>query len=93
MPRRFDIDRPVSLHLKLPKSLRARLDLALFSPLEGRVRQGRYQEFFTARIQEFFDWRRLDLGLYGFAPGAFVSGPKSTIEALEQRLKGTSHDT
>ena len=93
MPRRFDIDRPVSLNLKLPESLRARLDLALFSPLEGRVRQGKYQEFFAARIQEFFDWRRLDLGLYGFAPGTFVSGPKPTIDALEERLKGLLHDT
>lgn len=93
MPRRAELDRPVSLNLKLPESIRARLDLALFSTLEGRVRQGTYQEFFLARIQEFFEWRRLDLGLFGFAPGTYVAGPKSTIDALEQRLKDTRHDT
>lgn len=87
MPRKPDLDRPIPLNLKLPERIRARLDLFLFSPLEGRVRQGSYQEFFLVRIQEFFDWKRLDLAPYGFAPGYFIAGPREMVEAIERRLK------
>lgn len=54
MPRRPDLDRPVPLKLMLPESERTRLDLHLFSALEGRVPQGAYQNFFRERIREFF---------------------------------------
>jgi hypothetical protein len=87
MPRKPNLDRPVPLTLKLPETLRGRLDLWLFSPLEGRVRQGAYQEFFIQRLQEFFDWQRLDLSPFGFPPGYFVSGPKEIIRELELRLR------
>lgn len=87
MPRRPNLDRPVKLTLVLPESVRARLDLHLFSELEGRVPQGRYQAFFLERIQEFFGWRRIDLALYGFPEGFFTAGPKEMIEELEKELK------
>lgn len=87
MSRRPNIDRPIAMTLKLPESIRARLDLHLFSELEGRVPQGRYQEFFLARIQEFFSWQRLDLAPYGFPEGFFVSGPAEMIQELEKELK------
>ena len=90
MPRKPNLDRPIPLTLKLPESVRGRLDLWLFSPLEGRVRQGSYQEFFVERIQEFFEWKRLDLTPYGFPAGYFIAGPKEMIAALEERLKNVA---
>lgn len=80
MPARPRIDRPVKLLLSLPESIRARLDLHLVSSLEGRVPKGAYQEFFIARIREFFDWERCDTG------NGVVIGPKETIEELKRRL-------
>jgi hypothetical protein len=85
MPRRPNIDPPVSLLLKLPESLRARLDLLLFSELEGRVPKGKYQEFFIERMREYFENRPLALEAYGIA--GTVSGPKETVEELERKLK------
>ena len=88
MPRKPNLERPVKLTLSLPETWRTRLDLQLFSPLEGRVPQGRYQEFFLERLQEFFNYRKLDLAPYGFPAGYEVRGPRDMIEALERRLKG-----
>ena len=63
MPRKPDVIRPSLLHMSIPEDVRAKLDLYLFSELEGRVPKGAYQKFFTERIQEFFGWRRMDLAL------------------------------
>lgn len=87
MPRKPDVDRPTSLLLKLPESERARLDLFLFSELEGRVPKGKYQEFFRERMVEFFDSQELSLEAYGFPAGYFVRGPKAMIEALKLILE------
>lgn len=86
MPRIRSIDRPVQLCLKLPESVYAQLTMHLFSPLEGRVPFGKYQEFFIERIREFFAARRLDLSPYGMS--GMVIGPQETIEMIEQKLKG-----
>ena len=86
--RKPNIERPVPLLLKLPESRRAKVDLYLFSELEGRVPKGKYLQFFVERIDEFFDSKALDLAPFGFAPGYFVRGPKDMIEALERKLKG-----
>lgn len=43
------------LNLALPEDLRARLDLHLYSEVEGRVPQGAYQEFFSRLIREELD--------------------------------------
>lgn len=58
MPNNYRIDRPTSLHISLPVSLRARLDLHLYSGLEGRIPKGAYQTFISERIREYF--ARLD---------------------------------
>jgi len=92
MPRKPNLDPVTRLELKLPESLRARIDLLLFSPLEGRVPQGKYQEFFVSRIKEFFDHRRLDLTPYGFPTGYFVVGPKEMLDALERSLRDARTD-
>jgi len=86
MGRRKELDARVSLYLMLPESVRARLDLFLYSEVEGRVPLGSYQQFFLERIREFFDSRRLDLSPFGLQ-GYYVFGPKAMVDALEQKLK------
>lgn len=54
MPRTPNIIRPSKLTLHLPEDIRAKLDLYLFSDIEGRIPQGAYQQFLTERINEFF---------------------------------------
>lgn len=92
MPRKPNIDPPTRLELKLPESLRTKLDLLLFSELEGRVPQGKYQEFFIERLNEFFTSKRLDLTPFEFAPGQYVLGAKPAIDALEQFLQSRKSD-
>lgn len=79
--------RPVALNLRLPEDVRGRVDLFLYSPAEGRVPKSAYQNFFLERIQEFFDWKRLDLEVYGMPPGFFVRGPAAMVEHLKYRLE------
>lgn len=83
------LDPTAQVCIKMSQKLVARLDLHLFSELEGRVPKGKYKEFFTARVREFFEWRRLELGAFGFPPGYFIAGPKEMIEALEKQLQAT----
>lgn len=90
MSRQPLIDRPVRLVLMLPESVRARLDLHLYSPLEGRVPKGNYQSFFLERISEFFQWRRLELAPFGFPAGYFIAGPREMIDTLERRLNSNA---
>jgi len=92
LSRRPNLDRPVRLSLKLPETVRVKLDLLLFSSLEGRVPKGGYQEFFIERIQEYLSWRRTDLTPFGL-PGYYVAGPREMIEALERKLKEGERDS
>lgn len=78
------------LNLSLPSDLLGWLGLQLFSELEGRVPVGAYQEFFSRKIREEMEWKRLDLTPYGFAAGAYVAGPAIFITELELKLKGES---
>lgn len=55
MPRRPNIERPTQLCLKLPESTRIRLDLILWSSVEGRVPVGAYQKFFLSLLNNYFD--------------------------------------
>lgn len=80
MPRRPNLDRPSKINLALPESLRTRLDLLLFSELEGCVPRGKYQEFFVERLTEYFAWKRLDTG------HGVVTGPEEAIEYVKQAL-------
>jgi len=54
MPRQKKVIRPVSIHLKLPEDLVARIELELFSEVEGRVPQGAKQAFFEGMAREYF---------------------------------------
>lgn len=58
MARRPNILRPVQLTTNLPEDIRSRLDLYLYSDVEGRVPHGKYSEFLCERIMEFFAEKR-----------------------------------
>lgn len=90
MPRQPAVDRPKRLELKLPESLRNRLDLLLYSELEGRVPLGAYQSFFVERIHEYLGNSRLDLQAYGFPEGYHVKGPAEMLAALKSHLERNS---
>lgn len=89
MPRRPHVDPPQKFAISFPGSLYARLQLHLFSALEGRVPYAAFSTFMAERTREFFDSRRLELTPYNFPAGYHVYGPKEMIEALELKLKGT----
>lgn len=75
------------LKAMIPLELRAKLDLHLVSEVEERIPLGQISEFVTARIREYFDWVSLDLAPYGFAPGAFIRGPKPFVDRLREILE------
>lgn len=49
-----NILRPTKLTTYLPEDLRAKLELHLFSTVEGRVPHGAYSQFLAERVREFF---------------------------------------
>lgn len=52
------IIRPSKLTLHLPEDVRAKLDLHLYSEVEGRIPFGAYQRFLSERINEYFAQKR-----------------------------------
>lgn len=92
MPRRPSLTPSRPLTVRLPADLMARVELLLFSELEGRVPLGGYQEFFTQRLIEFFDEKPLDLGPFlGTLPGeAVVRGKVGAVHRLLTHLKEKS---
>jgi hypothetical protein len=83
------LERSISTNVYLPESWRTKLDLLLYSEVDGRVPKGAYQRFFIDRLADFFESRALDLGPYlGTLPGErAIRGRPATIEALEQYLQ------
>lgn len=79
----------VATNLHLPESVRARLDIELFSELEGRVPKGAYQRFFLERLTEYFASKALDLAPYlGTQPGAAVIRARpDTLDQLKLHLE------
>lgn len=66
-----NVMRPVQLTTNIPEDLRAKLDLHLFSAVEGRVPHGAYSKFLGERIREFFD----------------PQSPANQLAALHKRIK------
>lgn len=87
--RRPLVEPTVATNLHLPESLRTRLELELFSELEGRVPHGAYQRFFSERLVEHFSSKALDLSPYlGTDPGvAVIRGKPEVLEALKNHLE------
>lgn len=52
MARQPNILRPTKLTMHLPEDVRAKLDLYLWSDVEGKVPKGAYSRFFTQLINE-----------------------------------------
>lgn len=78
------------LTVRLPMDLKAKIDLVLFSEVEGRIPQGAHQEFFTTMIKEFLASETLDLAIFipHTQPGtAVVRGPVETIQQLKRILE------
>jgi hypothetical protein len=42
------------IHISLPEDLRRRLELDLWSDLEGRVPKGAYKRFFTTLLGDYY---------------------------------------
>ena len=49
------IIRPIRLHTTIPEDIRAKMDVYLYSDVEGRVPKGAYQEFLVGLVMEFFN--------------------------------------
>lgn len=64
MPRRPDILRPVTLHTTFPEDIRAKIDLRLWSAVEGKVPKGAYQQFLLELVNEHFNSDSLDVSQY-----------------------------
>lgn len=82
--------RPISVTTTVPEDLLTRLQLHLFSDLEGRVPYGAMTKFFAARIREYLDGGRLDLAPYitGLPPDTHVlSGSRESVEMLRKKLE------
>ena len=82
-------ERSQATNLHLPESVRARLDLLLYSEFEGRIPKGAYQRFFLARLADFFEGETLDLAPYTGAPPdtLIVRGLPHAITTLKQLLE------
>lgn len=55
MPKPANLDRPTHLKFAIPESLRTRLDLRLYSEVEGRVPHGAYSDYLCSLIREDLD--------------------------------------
>ncbi len=88
MARRPAIIPTLRLHTALPIDLRSKLDLFLFSEVEGKVPKDAIAAFLAERIREFFEWESLDLGPYmGDLPGIhIIRTSRFTKERLEATL-------
>lgn len=72
MPKPRRTIRPTVFNLSIPEDLRARLDLALWDEIEGRVPHGRYTAYICGLIRDDLDSRQHRLAA---AHVPFVGGP------------------
>ena len=94
MPRPRKTDRPVEKNISLPTSTVARVELELFSELEGKVPFGAWQKFLVGLIDQHFARKRV-FAARGF-PGPYPVGtaavilaetPERALELLNQQLR------
>lgn len=90
MPRPKSVIPMIFMAARVPEDLHTKLTLHLYSEVEGRIPQGAQQDWWSARIREFFGNKRLDLAPYANAePGVYiVSGSPAAIEMLKNTLRG-----
>jgi hypothetical protein len=57
MPKPQKVDRPVEKHVNLPRSLTTKIDLLLFSELEGRVPFGAWSRLVEQLLKDYLTTR------------------------------------
>lgn len=62
MPRPRLADRPIRLEIKIPESLHARIQLALYSPAEQRVPHGAWSALIKTLLTKAFNQRETGNG-------------------------------
>lgn len=80
----------VKVKISFPVDVLAKLNLHLYSELEGKVPFAAHQRFFVDRITEYFNNKHLDLAPYvtGAAAGSLIiSGHPEVISILKGLLK------
>lgn len=89
MPKPRNLIPTESLHCRLPADAYALMHAHLYSPVEGRVPQGDFAAFLSARIREYFSQSTLDLAPYTGQPaGLFeVRGTPQAVELLRITLE------
>ena len=75
------------LKAKISQELRAKIDLELFSDLEGRVPLGKYSELVETLLKQHLEWGTLQLSVYGLPDGYYVRGPRAMLDELRRRLE------
>lgn len=93
MPRPRKTDRPVEKNISLPTSTVARVELELFSELEGKVPFGAWQKFLVGLIDQHFARKRVFVasGFRGFNPVGTAAvivaeSPERALALLNQQL-------
>jgi hypothetical protein len=93
MPRPCKTDRPVEKNISLPTSTVARVELELFSELEGKVPFGAWQKFLVGLIDGHFARKRVftAAGFPGFNPVGtaatiIAESPERALALLNQVL-------
>lgn len=93
MPAPKNIIPSASLHLHIPEDLKARLDLELFSEVEGRVPKGAYQRLVVSLLRRHFEARPLDLASLrqSIPPGTYIiQAPSHILTKLIELIQGES---
>lgn len=93
MPRKASVTPNKHLHTTIPADLAARLELYLYSEVEGRVPQGAYQEFVCRAIRNFFATRTINIGNLLEAGDTVhsVTATPETLALLTAKLQEADH--
>lgn len=88
MPRKAAVTPNRHLHTTIPPDLMAKLDLFLWSEVEGRVPQGAYQQFVCGAIRDFFSKRTIDISnhLEGAPGSVLVTATPEDLDLILRNL-------
>ena len=82
------------LETTLPPDLAVKLDLLLWSDVEGKIPFGAIQQLITLCLRRYFEDKELDLAPFlSSYPGVHtIRAPAHTLSALLTHLKGDPND-
>lgn len=106
MARRHNVLRPVKYHITLPEDLAARIDIHLFSAVEGRIPHGALASFMAEAVRNYFEpkpneearrsLRALGMlvkqlgGQYELHHGTIVNFDMNSVLCVEENLEKNS---